>query len=126
MRGDAHLLRDYAERFWADYSPYWKPLTRKCNESAIFKKLIGAFGDQRIDDLAKGDILFWRDSFVERPGLFNRTSPIFSVMMGYADASACDRVVPIPARERRATSQTYGAVSVATRVCAANHPFARL
>lgn len=85
MKGDAHLLRDYAGCFWADYSPHWKPSTRKCNESSIFKKLLGPFGDQRIDDLAKGDILFWRDSFVERPGLFNRTLPVFSVMVGYAE-----------------------------------------
>ena len=54
-------LRDYAERFWADYSRHWKPSTRKRNEAAIFKEILGAFGDRRIDDLAKGDILFWRD-----------------------------------------------------------------
>lgn len=46
---------------------------------------MGAFGNRRINDLAKGDILFWRDSFVERPGVFNRTLPVFSVMMGYAE-----------------------------------------
>ena len=81
----APLLRDYAERFWADYSRHWKPSTRKRNESAIFKEILSAFGDRRIDELAKGDILFWRDSFVERPGVFNRTLPVFSVMMSYAE-----------------------------------------
>jgi hypothetical protein len=65
----APLLRDYAERFWADYSRHWKPSTCKQNEAAIFKEILGAFGDRRIDDLAKGDILFWRDSFVERSGV---------------------------------------------------------
>lgn len=85
QKSDAPLLRDYAERFWADYSRHWKPSTRKRNESAIFKEILGAFGNRRINDLAKGDILFWRDSFVERPGVFNRTLPVFSVMMGYAE-----------------------------------------
>lgn len=85
QKSDAPLLRDYAERFWADYSRHWKPSTRKRNESAIFKEILGAFGDRRVDELAKGDILFWRDSFVERPGVFNRTLPVFSVMMGYAE-----------------------------------------
>lgn len=82
---EAPLMRDYAARFWADYSRHWKPSTRKRNESAIFKEILGAFGDKRIDELAKGDILFWRDSFVERPGVFNRTLPVLSVMMGYAE-----------------------------------------
>lgn len=85
QKSDAPLLRDYAERFWADYSRHWKPSTRKRNESAIFKEILGAFGNRRINDLAKGDILFWRDSFVEQPGVFNRTLPVFSVMMGYAE-----------------------------------------
>ncbi|MGI9375065.1 MAG: integrase arm-type DNA-binding domain-containing protein [Tsuneonella suprasediminis] len=78
QKSDAPLLRDYAERFWADYSRHWKPSTRKRNESAIFKEILGAFGDRRIDELAKGDILFWRDSFVERPGVFNHTLPVFA------------------------------------------------
>lgn len=85
QKSSAPLIRDYAERFWADYSRHWKPSTRKRNESAIFKEILGAFGDKRIDELAKGDILFWRDSFVERPGVFNRTLPVLSVMMGYAE-----------------------------------------
>lgn len=33
----------------------------------------------------KADILFWRDGFAERTGVFNRTLPILSVMMGYAE-----------------------------------------
>lgn len=85
QKGDAPLLREYAERFWADYARHWKPPTRKRNESAIFKEFLRAFGNRRIDDLAKGDTLFWRDSFAERPGVFNRTLPVFSVMMCYAE-----------------------------------------
>jgi hypothetical protein len=73
QKSDAPLLRNYAERFWADYSRHWKPSTRKRNEAAIFKEILVAFGDRRIADLAKGGILFWGDSFVERPGVFNRT-----------------------------------------------------
>ena len=47
---------------------HWKPLTRKRNESPSFKEIFEAFGDRRIDGLTKGDILFWRDSFVEPLG----------------------------------------------------------
>lgn len=77
--------RQPAERFRADYARHWKPSTRKRNESAIFKEILSALGDRRIDEIAKGDILFRRDSFVERPGVFNRTLPVLSVMMGYAE-----------------------------------------
>lgn len=60
-RSDAPLFRDYAPRFWADYSRHWKPSTRKA------------------------DVLRWRDSWANRSGAFNRTIPILSVMMGYAE-----------------------------------------
>ncbi len=84
QKSDASFLRDYATRFWADYARHWKPSTAKRNKSAI-KEILGAFGDRRIDTLAKSDILFWRDGFASRPGVFNRTLPVLSVMMVYAE-----------------------------------------
>ena len=76
---------DYAPRFWDDYARHWKPSTRRGNRRLIFKELVGAFGLQRIDAIRKTDVLRWRDSWAGRPGAFNRTIPILSVMMGYAE-----------------------------------------
>ncbi len=79
------LMRDYAERFWTDYARHWKPSTRQRNRTGFDRDILPAFGDRRVGDLVKADILFWRDGFAERTGVFNRTLPILSVMMSYAE-----------------------------------------
>ena len=81
----ATLFRDFALRFWADYSRHWKPSTRKGNRARIFKDLTDIFGHLRVDAIRKADVLRWRDSWANRTGAFNRTIPILSVMMGYAE-----------------------------------------
>lgn len=81
----AMLFRDFALRFWADYSRHWKPSTRKGNRARIFKDLTDIFGHLRVDAIRKADVLRWRDSWADRSGAFNRTIPIMSVMMGYAE-----------------------------------------
>lgn len=78
-------FKDYAPRFWNDYSRHWKPSTRKGNYGAIFRELVAEFGNLRVDAIRRADILRWRDSCVERGGAFNRTIPVMSVMMGYAE-----------------------------------------
>jgi len=82
---EAPLMREYAERFWTDYAHHWKPSTRQRNRTGIDRDIIPAFGDRRVDEITKADISFWRDGFAERTGAFNRTIPILSVMMGYAE-----------------------------------------
>lgn len=83
--GGGMLFADYAPRFWDDYARHWKPSTRRGNRRSIFKELVGVFGRQRVDAIRKTDVLRWRDSWAARPGAFNRTIPILSVMMGYAE-----------------------------------------
>lgn len=82
------LFRDYAQRFWDDYSRHWKPSTRRGNRKAIFRELVALFGDKRVDAICKADILRWRDSWSSRSGRFNRTIPVMSVMMQYAEQLA--------------------------------------
>lgn len=82
---EAPLMREYAERFWADYAHHWKPSTRQRNRTGIDRDILPTFGDRRVDEITKADIAFWRDGFAERTGAFNRTIPILSVMMGYAE-----------------------------------------
>lgn len=82
---EAQLMRDYVERFWADYARHWKASTRNGNRRSIDRDIVPAFGDHRVDEITKADVMFWRDGFAERTGAFNRTLPILSVMMGYAE-----------------------------------------
>ena len=79
------LMQDYADRFWADYARHWKPSTQKRNRAAIYRDILDAFGDRRVDELRKSDIMLWRDGLAAQPGKFNRTLPVLSVMMTYAE-----------------------------------------
>ena len=79
------LFRDFVLQFWNDYSRHWKPSTRKGNRRRIFIDLPEIFGNQPVDAIRKADILRWRDSWADRSGAFNRTIPIMSVMMHYAE-----------------------------------------
>lgn len=82
---EAPSMCEYAERFWSDYARHWKPSTRYGNRRSIDRDILPAFGDRRVDEITRADIMFWRDGFGERTGAFNRTLPILSVMMGYAE-----------------------------------------
>lgn len=79
------LFADYAEEFWKDYSPHWKPATQRSSRSRIDQLLVPRFGDLPVDMIERGDINRWRDSMSERGGSFNRAIPIMSVMMQYAE-----------------------------------------
>ena len=78
-------FRDYAPRFWKDYARHWKPSTSRGNHSLIFRHLVSEFGDLRVDAIRRADILRWRDSWSDKSGSFNRTIPVMSVMMRYAE-----------------------------------------
>lgn len=81
----APLMRDFAKRFWADYARHWKESTRRRNRVGIDHDILPTFGERHIDQISKPDIVYWRDGFAERTGAFNRTIPILSVMMTYAE-----------------------------------------
>lgn len=79
------LFADYAEEFWLDYSPHWKASTRRTSRSRIDRQLVPRFGELPVDMIESADINRWRDSMAGRGGSFNRSIPIMSVMMQYAE-----------------------------------------
>lgn len=79
------LFADYAEEFWLDYSPHWKASTRRTSRSRIDRQLLPRFGELPVDMIERADINRWRDSMGGRGGSFNRSIPIMSVMMQYAE-----------------------------------------
>ena len=79
------LFADYAEEFWLDYSPHWKASTRRTSRSRIDSQLVPRFGELPIDLIDRADINRWRDGMAGRGGSFNRSIPIMSVMMQYAE-----------------------------------------
>ena len=81
----APLFAEYAEEFWLDYSPHWKPSTRDASRAYIDKRLIPRFGTLSVDAIERADINRWRDSMADVGGAFNRSVPVMSVMMQYAE-----------------------------------------
>lgn len=79
------LFADYAEEFWLDYSPHWKPSTRTSSRKRLDSILMPRFSELPINMIVRADINHWRDSMAERGGAFNRCIPIMSVMMQYAE-----------------------------------------
>ena len=62
----APLFTEYAEEFWLDYSPHWKPSTRDASRAYIDKRLIPRFGAFTVDAIERADINRWRDSMADR------------------------------------------------------------
>lgn len=128
---EAPLMREYAERFWTDYAHHWKPSTRQRNRTGIDRDILPTFGDRRVDEITKSDIAFWRDGFADRTGTFNRTIPILSVMMGYAEKLGYRRRGSNPCRgtprykrkrmERFLSAREYGQLATALNHFEAKH-----
>ena len=78
-------FRGYAERFWSDYARHWKPSTEKRNARCLRCDLLPWFGDLSLREIARSDILRWRDSLVGRQATFNRALPVLSIMLAYAE-----------------------------------------
>ncbi len=130
----APLMRDFAELFWADCARHWKESTRRRNRVALDRDILPALGDRRVDHVAKADILFWRDGFAERTGAFNRTIPILSVMMTYAEqlgyrargSNPCKGTPRYKRKpmERYLSPREYGQLASALRDFEEHHPLA--
>ena len=78
-------FENYVDEFWRDYAQHWKALTRKSCRGYIARELVPVFGKMQIDQIVRTDINRWRDSLSQRTGVFNRTIPLLSVMMRYAE-----------------------------------------
>jgi integrase len=80
----AMLFRDFVPIFVADYGRHWKPSTLAGN-AFCFRQFVTIFGEMELRAIRRSDVLVWRDSWIARKGSFNRSIPVLSVMMGYAE-----------------------------------------
>ena len=81
----APTFADYVPIFWADYARHWKASTQRGNRHSINADLVPVFGALPLDQIRRADVLRWRDDMAGRPGSFNRTIPILSIMLAYAE-----------------------------------------
>ena len=124
----------YVDEFLRDYARHWKPATDRTSRALIHRDLIPAFGEMELDAIMKADIVRWRDSFGgDRQGCFNRTIPVLSVMLKYAEALGYRKRGSNPCRgtprfkralpERYLTSAEYRRLSGVLAEDAERYPF---
>ena len=80
----ATLFGEFAPTFLAEYGRHWKPSTLARNR-AIIKELTSVFGECELAAIRRADVLQWRDASVVRQARFNRSIPVLSVLMQYAE-----------------------------------------
>lgn len=76
---------DYAPRFWREYAGHWKLSTARGNGSILKTHLIPTFGALAVDEIAKADVLRWRDDMAGKPCTFKNALPLLGVMLTYAE-----------------------------------------
>ena len=80
----AMLVREFMQIFQDEYCRHWKPSTiAGCRHN--FREIEKAFGHMELRAVRKQDVMLWRDSYVTRQGMFNRSIPVFSGLMKYAE-----------------------------------------
>lgn len=80
----AMSVRDFMQVFQDEYCRHWKPSTiTGCRQN--FREIDKTFGDMELRAVRKQDVLRWRASYVTRQGMFNRSIPVFSGLMKYAE-----------------------------------------
>ena len=78
------LVREFMQIFQDEYCRHWKPSTiTGCRHN--FREIDKAFGHMELRAVRKQDVMLWRDSYVTRQGMFNRSIPVFSGLMKYAE-----------------------------------------
>ena len=80
------LMRDFVATYWDDLIRTWKPSTAVRNYGAWRNNLDPAFGDMRVADITREDILRWRDGCAGGlEGSCNRAIPVLASLLKYAE-----------------------------------------
>lgn len=77
---------DFVDIYWSEIARYWKASTAKRSLSAWEQELRSTFGEIRVADLNKADVMRWRDAcVVAREARYNRALPVLAALLKYAE-----------------------------------------
>ncbi|WP_026287687.1 site-specific integrase [Thioalkalivibrio sp. ALJ24] len=65
---DVPLFRDFAEQWLQENEVLWRFKTLESNRSALRRHLIPQFGDWKVSDISKADVLAFRSTLAKVPG----------------------------------------------------------
>lgn len=78
-------VAEFIDEFLLAQNRHWKPSTLKRNMSLIKCIILPNFGPMAVAEVARADIIRWRDSCASKPSTFNRALPCLSVMFKLAE-----------------------------------------
>jgi integrase len=79
-------MTDFVATYWQDIARTWKASTADRNLQAWRTDLVASFGDIRVADVTRPDVVLWRDSCAGlREGSYNRAIPVLGSLLKYAE-----------------------------------------
>ena len=79
-------MADFVDTYWPEIARYWKASTAKRSLSAWEQELRTVFGEIRVADVSKADVVRWRDAcVVSREARYNRALPVLAALLKYAE-----------------------------------------
>ncbi len=83
----APTMREFVEANWNALARQWKKSTRIRHRSAWMYDLGPVFGDLRVADITRADVIRWRDDCASRAeARFNRAVSVLACLLKYAEA----------------------------------------
>jgi integrase len=70
---DTPLFSDFAEQWFVEMSPQWRPTHGACVRDALDRDILPVFGSRPIGAVTKADVLAFRAGIARRPGRLNAT-----------------------------------------------------
>jgi integrase len=129
---EAPTMADFVTANWPDLARLWKPSTQVRNLGVWTKFLAPRFGELRVGDLRRADVVRWRDDCAGRSeATFNRSLPVLGGLLKYAEALRLRPKGSNPCRglprykrhlpERYLSPQEYRRLDAALRAAEARH-----
>jgi integrase len=79
-------MTDFVATYWGDLARTWKASTTARNYQAWQNNLAPSFGEMRVADITRADIMRWRDACAgTREGSCNRAIPVMASLLKYAE-----------------------------------------
>ncbi len=79
-------MADFVDTYWTEIARYWKASTAKRSWDAWRHDLCAVFGEIRVADVSKADVVRWRDAcVVSREARYNRALPVLAALLKYAE-----------------------------------------
>ncbi len=80
------IMADFVDTYWSEIARYWKASTAKRSWDAWRHDLCAVFGEFRLADVSKADVVRWRDAcVVSREARYNRALPVLAALLKYAE-----------------------------------------